>query len=39
MSFVKDSVALKTAQLLACYGQRYAHIADLYLRKAYGRSL
>lgn len=37
MSFVKDSTALKTAQLLASYGKSYAHIADIYLRKAYGR--
>lgn len=37
MSFVKDGAALRTAQLLATYGKDYAHIADIYLRKAYGR--
>ena len=35
MTFIKDSQAYKTAQLYASFGQTI--IANLYLRKAYGR--
>lgn len=37
MSFVKDEAAYKTATLFTCYGNSYLHIANLFLRKAYGR--
>lgn len=37
MTFLKDKAAHKTAMLLARYGNSYLHIANLFLRKAYGR--
>lgn len=37
MSFVKDKAAHTTARLFASYGNSYLHIANLFLRKAYGR--
>ncbi|EMX9222917.1 hypothetical protein QD840_001966 [Citrobacter koseri] len=37
MIFLKDKAAHKTAKLFACYGNSYLHIANLFLRKAYGR--
>ena len=36
MTFIKDKDAYKSACLFATYGESYAHIARLYLRKAYG---
>lgn len=36
MAFIKDKEAHRLACLLASYGELYAHIAQLYLRKAYG---
>lgn len=37
MSHVKNKAAHKTARLFARYGNSYLHIANLFLRKAYGR--
>lgn len=37
MKSLKDKAAHKTATLLARYGNSYLHIANLFLRKAYGR--
>lgn len=38
MSFIKDKAAFKTALLISMtYGEEYRHIADLFMRKAYGR--
>lgn len=37
MLHVKDKQAYKTALLFMVYGYRYEHIANLLLRKAYGR--
>lgn len=37
MKFLKDKAAHKTATLFARYGNGYLHIANLFLRKAYGR--
>lgn len=37
MTFLKDKAAHKTAKLFASYGNSYLHIANLFLRKAYGR--
>lgn len=38
MSFIKDKAAFKTALLIfMTYGEEYRHIADLFMRKAYGR--
>ena len=37
MSFVKDKAAHKTAKLFVSYGNSYLHIANLFLRNAYGR--
>ncbi len=38
MSFIKDKAAFKTALLIfMTYGEEYRHIAELFLRKAYGR--
>lgn len=37
MLFVKDKAAHNTARLIASYGGSYLHIANLFLRKAYGR--
>ena len=37
MTFLKDKAAHKTARLFARYGNSYLHIANLFLRKAYGR--
>ncbi|AHE73437.1 hypothetical protein M942_22770 [Enterobacter ludwigii] len=37
MSFIKDKTAYKTAILIFVhYGEEYRHIADLFIRKAYG---
>lgn len=36
MSFIKDKEAYKTAKLIAQIGNNYQHIANLFLRKAYG---
>lgn len=37
MTFIKDESAYKTARLFfATYGEEYRHIADLFMRKAYG---
>lgn len=38
MTFIKDKAAFKTALLIfmTC-GEEYRHIAELFLRKAYGR--
>lgn len=36
MSFVIDKEAYKTAKLIAQFGNNYQHIANLFLRKAYG---
>ncbi|HHJ4540383.1 MULTISPECIES: hypothetical protein [Citrobacter] len=37
MTFLKDKAAHNTAKLFASYGNSYLHIANLFLRKAYGR--
>ncbi len=38
MTFIKDKAAFKTALLIfMTYGEEYRHIAELFLRKAYGR--
>lgn len=38
MTFVRDKAAFKTAILIfMTYGEEYRHIADLFMRKAYGR--
>lgn len=37
MSLVKDKAAHNTAILFTSYGNSYLHIANLFLRKAYGR--
>ncbi|HCB3267199.1 TPA: hypothetical protein MYU63_003383 [Citrobacter amalonaticus] len=37
MTFLKDKAAHTTAKLFATYGNSYLHIANLFLRKAYGR--
>lgn len=37
MTFLKDKAAHKTAKLFTSYGNSYLHIANLFLRKAYGR--
>lgn len=38
MTFVRDKAAFKTALLIfMTYGEEYRHIADLFMRKAYGR--
>lgn len=37
MTFIKDKAAYKTALIIyAGYGDEYRHIADLFMRKAYG---
>lgn len=38
MTFIKDKAAFKTERLIfmTC-GEEYRHIAELFLRKAYGR--
>ena len=36
MSFIKDKKAYKTANLIAQLGNNYQHVANLFLRKAYG---
>lgn len=36
MTFIKDKDAYRSACLIASCGEPYAHIARLYLRKAYG---
>ncbi|KAF1368752.1 hypothetical protein FHR25_002502 [Yokenella regensburgei] len=37
MSFVKDKAAYNTALIFFInYGEEYRHIADLFMRKAYG---
>lgn len=37
MTYLKDKAAHKTAKLFVSYGNSYLHIANLFLRKAYGR--
>jgi hypothetical protein len=38
MTFIKDKAAYRTALVIFVnYGEEYRHIADLFLRKAYGR--
>lgn len=38
MSFVKNKASYKTALIIFInYGEEYRHIADLFMRKAYGR--
>lgn len=38
MTFIKNKAAFKTALLIfMTYGEEYRHIAELFLRKAYGR--
>ncbi len=38
MTFIKDKAAFKTALLIfMTYGEEYLHIAELFMRKAYGR--
>lgn len=38
MTFIKNEAAFKTALLIfMTYGEEYRHIADLFMRKAYGR--
>lgn len=38
MTFIKDKEAYRTALVIFVnYGEEYRHIADLFLRKAYGR--
>lgn len=37
MTFIKDKAAYKTALVIFInYGEEYRHIADLFMRKAYG---
>ncbi|SAG69109.1 Uncharacterised protein [Enterobacter asburiae] len=37
MTFIKDRAAYKSARLIFLdYGEEYRHIADLFMRKAYG---
>lgn len=37
MTFIKDKAAYKTAIIIFIdYGSEYRHIADLFMRKAYG---
>lgn len=37
MTYLKDKSAHKTAKLFVSYGNSYLHIANLFLRKDYGR--
>lgn len=37
MTFLKHKASYKTARLIAQHRDSYLHIANLYLRKAYGR--
>lgn len=37
MTSLKNKASYKTACLIAQHGDSYLHIANLYLRKAYGR--